>query len=189
VVLVNQIRFARSSPLVALALLLSVSGLGDQQNSHHIKGVVVDDQNRPIPGVKVTAYQGVSDIVGRDTTEPNGEYTLAFKDGPTITSIVYENSEWNPEVINNISGNRDETINKVLHPVGTKETTAETLNTLDAYRAIFYANDAEKDPGAQIMLRRRYAHSIQMVDVPEHGIANETKSDLLVLYQVPIAQD
>ncbi|MFZ0279297.1 MAG: carboxypeptidase-like regulatory domain-containing protein [Candidatus Sulfotelmatobacter sp.] len=166
---------------LAIVILWPAASLFGQQ--HRIEGLVVDDQDHPIAAVMVSAYRG-SSTVDSVTTGPDGKYSLKYSNGPTITTIIYEGSDWNPASIAEVSGKRDHTINKVLRRVGSELSTGAALDTLTAYHAIYFVNGAAFNEPARNMLRSKYSSSLQALRIPEDSALKQTKDGVKTLYGV-----
>lgn len=166
----------------AIVLLWSAASLLGQQ--HHIEGLVVDDQDHPISAVTVTAYRGTSTVVDRVTTGLDGRYILKYSSGPTITTIIYDHSDWNAASIAEVSGNRDHIINKVLRRVGSELSTGAALDALTAYHAIYFVNRAASSEAVRNALRSKYSDSLQALKVPEDSALKQAKASVMTLYGV-----
>jgi hypothetical protein len=166
--------------LAAIVLWPAVGLLGQQ---HRIEGLVVDDQDHPIAAVTVSAYRG-SSTVDSVTTGPDGKYKLTYSNGPTITTIIYEQSNWNVASIAEVSGNRDHTINKVLRRVGSDLSKGEALDTLTTFHAIYIAHGAGSSEDARSELRSKYSNSLQTLKIPDDYTLRQTKDRVMALYGV-----
>jgi hypothetical protein len=159
-------------------LLFGLTGTARAQ--HRIEGVVVDDKDQPIAGIQVTAYRDTTKV-DSVRTSGDGKYTLKYSSGSTITTVTYESSDWNPASIAAISGNRDHSINKVLHRVGSELSTGAALDTLTAYHAICFVNGAAFSEPARNMLRSKYSDSIQALNIPEDSALKQAKDKVKTL--------
>ena len=108
-----------------------------------ISGRVVDKDNRPAPGVRVTVQRGQS-IVLSTVTGASGAYRLTFQAGDPVT-IVYAGGGWLPNKVQNLSGRTNHSLGKVLlRPTETAGLTQEEIDALVAQRQ--RAQDAHHCP-------------------------------------------
>lgn len=78
-----------------------------------IHGAVMDRHDKGISGVLVRAYRG-NLLVGDSRTTETGQYSIVVDVGQPITIIRYDHSDWYATTVNEISGARDNFINKIL---------------------------------------------------------------------------
>jgi len=159
-------RFKATLALLALAItpILVLTGITGSQQRHKLEGEVLNKENNPIPAVLVRIYRG-NIKVGEDRTKPDGKYSISFDSGSPINTIRYDDTDWNPATINDVSGARDHNINKVLSRVGSTLSFHEALELLSALERIYYIDRANNVPISKI--RERYDGVIYRMRIPE----------------------
>lgn len=133
------------------------------QTRRKIEGLVSDKDNVKIAGVLVRVYRGTTKL-GEDRTKGDGSYTVTFDNENHITTIRYDHSDWNPTVIRDMSGTRDNTINKVLSPEGdplSQDEQRDLASTLERLYAIDRANGV-----SDVDFRAAYSDTISKAKIP-----------------------
>jgi hypothetical protein len=111
---------------------------------HGIEGFVVDDQNKPIPGVLVRVYHEDKSAAGHDvTTDSYGYYKIVFNDTRLIATVRYDLTGWDLNVISGLSGTRPHRINKVMQREGTSAASVERQHELAAALSKVYSIDKQ----------------------------------------------
>jgi hypothetical protein len=144
--------------------VLLLPSIASPQQRHKLEGEVLDNGNTPIVGVLVRIYRG-SEKVGEDRTKQDGRYLISFVRGSPISTIRYDQTDWNPATINDVSGARDHNINKVLHRVGSKLSYDEAMELLSVLERLYYIDRANNIPVAS--LREQYGSVIDKMHIPE----------------------
>ena len=129
-----------------------------------IEGEVLTKTNDPIPSVLVRIYRG-SFKVNEATTGPDGKYSITFDRGDTITLIRYDCTNWDLGTIDDISGMRNHTINKVMNPVGSKLSVNEAIPLLLALQRVYYVDRANNVPVNESA--KRYVYVMETARFPE----------------------
>ncbi|MET0465124.1 MAG: tetratricopeptide repeat protein [Chitinophagaceae bacterium] len=118
----------RISPIILLSLLwVSLACLTAGAQTFTISGRVVDKQNQPTPGVRITVQRGQA-IIDSKVTGATGDYTIAFQTGDPVT-IIYAGGGWLPNRVQNLSGRTNHSLGKVLSRV--TETASLTPDEID----------------------------------------------------------
>lgn len=142
----------RSSSLTLLTLswvLLACAGARAQ--TFTISGRVVDKDNRPAPGVRVTVQRGAS-VIDSKVTGKAGDYMITFPTGEPVT-IFYAGGGWLPTKVQNLSGRINHSLGKVL------SRTAETASL----------TPAEADDAASAFEYMRMHPSLYSREIAEYG--------------------
>lgn len=84
-----------------------------------VSGRVLDSDDAPIDGVSIQAYRDQR-AVGAPVNSKSGNYRIEFPDGKPLDSVRYDHSDWNPAVVQDISGQNSHTIHKTLYRRGEK---------------------------------------------------------------------
>lgn len=129
-----------------------------------IEGEVLTKTNDPIPSVLVRIYRG-SIKVGEATTGPDGKYSISFDRGDPVTLIRYDCTSWDPATIDDVSGRRNHSINKVMYPVGSKLSVNQAIPVLFALQRIYYVDRANNVPVNESA--ERYAIAMETARFPD----------------------
>lgn len=183
--------FRKRRVIVLVISTLVLFGLTSRAGAQHrIEGVVVDDKDQPIASIQVTAYRDTAKVDSMRTVG-DGKYTLKYSSGSPITTVTYESSDWNPASIAAISGNRDHSINKVLHRIGSDLSVEAAYETLTTFRSLYIVNGAAYSEANRNSLRAQYSDALQKLKTPpdstdpgEPGELSRIKDRLLTLYGV-----
>ena len=96
----------------AVGVALLVPALAHAQN---VKGTVVDDVGKPIPGVDVTIYPvGRSNPIAHVKTDAQGNYNLQPR-GQAPLDLAYTHTKMVPAFVTLLSGSSGQNINKVMY--------------------------------------------------------------------------
>lgn len=112
---------------------MSLAGLTASAQSFTISGRVVDKQNQPAPGVRVTVQRGQA-IIDSKVTGATGDYTIGFRAGDPVT-IIYAGGGWLPNKVQNLSGRANHSLGKVLARV--TETASLAPDEIDEVASAF----------------------------------------------------
>jgi hypothetical protein len=112
---------------------------------HKIEGMVVDMESNPIEGALVRTYRGAFgqvDQVGEDSTNQDGMYRIRFDAGSPIRIVRYDClfqglNSCHPAIVDNISGERNHKINKVMYRVGMGYDRDALLDILSTYERVY----------------------------------------------------
>ncbi|HWP55866.1 MAG TPA: hypothetical protein VN476_17180 [Pyrinomonadaceae bacterium] len=163
--------------LLVLGLAISIFSLNiesvqaqarQNKETRKIHGAVMDRYDRGISGVLVRAYRG-NRLVGVSRTTETGQYSILLDVGEPITTIRYEHSDWIVTTVNEISGARDNLINKILTRQGehlSSEMQKEFVLTIDRLYYIDRANAVSDDS-----FRRSYQPMIERSNLPDELLA------------------
>ena len=171
--------------ILAICVLLALGSPTQtaSQPPQKLEGEVLDKDSNAIPGVLVRLYRG-STKIGDMRTGPDGRYSIPFPSGGPISSVRYDHSEWNPAVINDVSGVRDHRINKVLYKIGSVLSLLEADAALSSLTRVYHIDRANAVPTSQI--KQRYGAVVREMQLPRETYnALKTKVDATaVLYEV-----
>ena len=121
----------RLTATFACGLMLAPVALAQRQFT--ITGQVFDKSGQVISGIPITIQRGEA-VIRSTVSGPNGKYSVSFSEGSTLTAVAYLGNEFTPNVIYNLSGSTNHTINKVLSRTAelAQLTTGETLEAMNA---------------------------------------------------------
>lgn len=141
---------------VLLACLLVLFKIDAKAQNFEVSGEVLDRQNKPIESVMVTVFRGNTNV-GEDRTK-NGKYTIKFSAGSTI-KIIYDHSSYIAGKVEDLSGQRDHSIKKVLRPIGSSFSLSEGREVLATYDLIFDVQRANNVSASE--LRKAHGFALQ----------------------------
>ena len=128
------------------ALLVSATPIQAQEIK--VRGVVVAESGKPIPGVKVQAFRQ-GEAGAEATSNTNGEYEVGLSPGRPIARIEYRHSSFDLASIVFVSGtDAQQRIVKVMYQVGSSRSAGAIADTVSAYEQFgvhaFVAPSAER---------------------------------------------
>ncbi len=147
---------------IGATAVLPSSTINAQQQK--IEGEVLTNDNKAIPSVLVRAYRG-SIKVGEATTGMDGKYVITFGNGNTITLVRYDCTNWDPATIDDVSGMRNHTINKVMYRVGSKLSLNQALPLLSTLQRVYFVDRANNVTPAELV--ERYGYAMETTRFPQ----------------------
>jgi hypothetical protein len=136
---------------------------------HKIEGIVLDMEGNPIEGVLIRTYRGAFgqvDQVGEDSTNQEGMYRTRFDAGSPIRIVRYDNllqglNSCHPAIVNNISGEKNHKINKIMHRVGMGYDRDTLLDILSTYERVYLIDVSHNVTLEEI--ERKYRGNLGMI--------------------------
>jgi len=163
--------------ILLLFLLIPVAPTSGIAKDFEVSGEVLDVDNRPINDqVSVIVWRGTTFI--SEARSNGGKYSVKFGGGGKIR-ITYEESKFAAASVDDISGERDHSIKKVLLPANSKLSPSQASQALSAYDLIL--NERTKTLSTA-QLRDRYGLTLQKLIVPSQ--LNDQRVALLKRYGV-----
>lgn len=143
--------------IVSISIVWGQEGKPGASPCYKIRGMVVDDNNKPLENATVRLYalgnfSGISQLCAYKTGR-DGKYELDFSAGIPLM-IIYDCKEMHPTIVTNISGTQDQYLDKVMHRVGMAYARDELLEILSAYERIYFIDIAGHNPPDKALLER-----------------------------------
>lgn len=109
------------------------------QDLHAVSGQVLDDNDKPIPGVTVTVSRAGSPGIS-DTTDGDGDYSISFEGGRPIDTLTYRHTGYHKGDVAGLVGSREQRISKTLYPDNTPLDALGAQEVLAAIEREYYAS-------------------------------------------------
>lgn len=159
---------------------LSLREAAKAQAKLALNGEVRDKEDRAIGSVLVRAYRGSSKM-GEATTGADGRYSLSFDRGAPIDTVRYERSGYNPGVVDDLCGTRDQNVSKTLYPSGSRLSLFEGQEALSALERIFFIESTGKTMKFP-ELQDRYGSIAKNLQIPSE--LNDRRQSVAKLYGI-----
>lgn len=135
------------SAAIVLALLSAhYDSEAQQPGEVSIDGIVMDGERKPLPGVTVMIISiGKKGPVRSVVTNKEGRYSFKIR-VETPYDLWYTHTKFDPDIASHLADEKNQHINKILYPVGTKRPVAAIQEALQSYeRMLLYAMSINKD--------------------------------------------
>jgi hypothetical protein len=176
----------RTTKTIGIVVFISASLFGlrialADKDQYVLKGEALDESNQGLDDVLVRIYRK-DQKVGEDRTKNGGKYTVSYTSGDTISTIRYDFTGFNPATISDVSGKRDHTISKVLHPVGSNLARGELVEAFSSLQAVYFIDKAGGAKTADVKLA--YGHAVWVTS--EHAPTELRKTSMVLkeLYEL-----
>lgn len=183
----QQFRLIFAVFVFALGPNLLLHANASSQQRHKIEGIVLDKDNKPLSLIWVRIYRGIEQI-NDDITGQDGRYELEYNPGEPISIIRYDDlrpdnfERRHPAIVNNISGNQDHIINKIMpDKVGFAYGQEDLLEILSAYERLYVLDTAANVQNTRRDIFDRYPNNLQMMK-PVDSITEQRLQQVLDLY-------
>jgi len=122
--------------LISLVCFAVPFSLPAQSGKLSLSGRVLDPAEIPIYGVRIEAYRDNRSTGNPVTSNRNGDYKVEFDSGSPIDTVRYDQSDWYPGTVQNISGKNSHTVHKVLYRRGHNLSAFEAEDVVCAFERI-----------------------------------------------------
>lgn len=150
--------------IASLLLFVGItSAIAAQQTQKEtVSGHVLDPSDNKIVGVRVEAYRQ-SQLLGTSSSNSNGEYSISFDAGPPVDTVRYDQSDWYPGTVENISGKNNHTVHKILYGRGQKLSTFEAEDVICTFERIVEI-DAKNDTRQKSLTQYKYREALDEIE-------------------------
>jgi len=149
--------------MIWLACLAMASSLPAQSGKLSLSGRVLDPSDAPIPGVRIQAYRNHGSIGNPVDSKRNGDYAIEFDPGLPLDTVRYDQSDWYPGTVENISGKNNQTVHKILYRRGQNLSVFEAEDVVCAFERLAEI-DAKNDTKQRSLAEYKYREALDEIE-------------------------